>query len=226
MINKKSVIPLVNFTVYFIIIGFIIYAKLMSNISELEFQKVIREDGLAENLSFLFLAFGFVIFAFRTKSAIDHKKNKAIAFNLLGTFLFLFGAGEEISWGQRIFGFQAGEFFLENNYQLETNLHNLEIAGVDLNILIFSRIMFFVLLTYFILLPISAYKLKSIRRLVNDFEVPVPRLHHSVMLVLTNAAIPAFINLEKESELHELVLTGIMFLVLLDPAKTFKARVK
>ena len=210
---------LVNSAVYLIIVGFIVYAKLMSKISEIEFQKVIKEDGLAENLTFLFLFFGFVIFVFRTKSAINRKKGKAITFNLAGAFILLFGAGEEISWGQRIFGFQANEFFLNNNYQSETNLHNLEIYGVDLNILIFSKLIFIVLLFYFIILPILIHKSKSIIRLVDDFEIPVPRIHHSVMLLLSSACIPLLINLKKESELHELVLAGILFLVLLNPAK-------
>ena len=39
--------------------------------------------------------------------------------------LFLFGAGEEISWGQRILGFQTPEELSQVNRQEEFNLHNL-----------------------------------------------------------------------------------------------------
>lgn len=39
--------------------------------------------------------------------------------------LFLFGAGEEISWGQRILGFQTPEQLSQVNRQEEFNLHNL-----------------------------------------------------------------------------------------------------
>jgi hypothetical protein len=39
--------------------------------------------------------------------------------------LFLFGAGEEISWGQRILGFQTPESLSQVNRQEEFNLHNL-----------------------------------------------------------------------------------------------------
>jgi hypothetical protein len=35
-------------------------------------------------------------------------------------------AGEEASWGQHIFGWQAGGIWSEFNYQQETNLHNLK----------------------------------------------------------------------------------------------------
>ena len=41
------------------------------------------------------------------------------------TLGFVFIAGEEISWGQRIFGFAGPEALLENNLQSEANLHNL-----------------------------------------------------------------------------------------------------
>jgi hypothetical protein len=39
--------------------------------------------------------------------------------------LFFFGAGEEISWGQRILGFQTPEPLSEVNRQEEFNIHNL-----------------------------------------------------------------------------------------------------
>jgi hypothetical protein len=45
-------------------------------------------------------------------------------------FILLFVAGlyvflEEISWGQRLIGFESPEFFKKHNYQKEANLHNL-----------------------------------------------------------------------------------------------------
>jgi hypothetical protein len=42
----------------------------------------------------------------------------------LACFCVLF-ALEEISWGQRLFGYRPPRYFLENNYQLELNLHNI-----------------------------------------------------------------------------------------------------
>jgi hypothetical protein len=41
--------------------------------------------------------------------------------------LFFFGAGEEISWGQRIFGFETPKALAQANKQDELNLHNLSI---------------------------------------------------------------------------------------------------
>ncbi|MGB8983581.1 MAG: hypothetical protein WCC12_17060, partial [Anaerolineales bacterium] len=41
--------------------------------------------------------------------------------------LFFFGAGEEISWGQRILGFETPETLAQVNKQDELNLHNLSV---------------------------------------------------------------------------------------------------
>jgi hypothetical protein len=44
---------------------------------------------------------------------------------LAGVGVFcLFVAGEELSWGQRLLGWRAPEYFLEHNFQQELNLHN------------------------------------------------------------------------------------------------------
>lgn len=43
-----------------------------------------------------------------------------------GVALFsFFVAGEEVSWGQRVFGYQPPSWFLHDNIQLEANIHNL-----------------------------------------------------------------------------------------------------
>ena len=44
---------------------------------------------------------------------------------LLWTLACVYFAGEEISWGQWIFGWESPEFFREHNAQQETGLHNM-----------------------------------------------------------------------------------------------------
>ncbi len=61
--------------------------------------------------------------------------------------LAIFAAGEEISWGQRIFGFSTGETMQRINLQQETNLHNL-IPGA-----LFNGIIVFTLGIGFVLIP-------------------------------------------------------------------------
>ncbi len=44
---------------------------------------------------------------------------------VLGALAFLFAAGEEISWGQRLFGWTTPDFLMGLNKQGETNIHNI-----------------------------------------------------------------------------------------------------
>lgn len=221
--NKKfSWINIIDIIVYGIIIWFLIYAKIKSNESFEAFLYVVREDGWVEYLTALFLLLGAILMGAGAIKAIRQQNAKQILFFTLACLAFIFGGGEEISWGQRIFGVETGDYFMANNYQGETNLHNLEIGGVDLNKLIFSKIMFVVLIFYFIILPALTWKTSVFRKLVIDFGVPLPRLHHIIMLLATNIFIITVINTKKESELHELALTGILFLVFLKPAQRIK----
>ena len=59
--------------------------------------------------------------------------------------LCLLAAGEEISWGQRLFGFETPESLKSINHQNETNLHNLMPAELFNGLVIFSVGIFFVL---------------------------------------------------------------------------------
>lgn len=222
MKKNISLITIIDIIVYGIIIWFIGFAKYKSADGVETFLYVVREDGWVEYLTTLFLLMGAVIFGINTAKAIKNRNSKQILFNALSMLVFIFGTGEEISWGQRIFGIETGEYFMENNYQGETNLHNLEIGGVDLNILIFSQLMFVILIFYFVFLPILTYKTKFFRKQVLDFGVPIPRLHHTIMLLAFNFFIIVAINMVKASELHELALAGIAFLVFLNPSKRIK----
>ncbi len=51
---------------------------------------------------------------------------------MLGGLALLFGAGEEISWGQRLFGFATPEFLKTVNTQDEFNVHNINLTLVKL----------------------------------------------------------------------------------------------
>ena len=214
-------ITIVEWLVYVLIFTYAILAKIRGMESYEAFSELVQEDGLAEYLTALFLFSCAVMFIFKTVTAIRNRDGKKIFFGVLVVLVFIFGAGEEISWGQRLFGIETGEYFMENNYQNETNLHNLEIGGVDLNILIFSQLMFVVLMLYFVVLGPLTWKVSAIRKLVLDFGVPIPRLHHTIVLLVSNYLITT-ISMVRESELHELALTGVVFLVFLNPAKSIR----
>lgn len=86
------------------------------------------EDHFMENLQVL-VCLATTYFAF--KAAYQGKiKWLRICFALGGIMMFIV-AGEEISWGQRIFNITS-DYFSTYNYQGETNLHNLMNLESDL----------------------------------------------------------------------------------------------
>ena len=102
------------------------------------YKSLVKEDGLIENISAISLLLLAIMLLYRI---FRRKKSKGaiwIIFNIILAIVIFFGFGEEISWGQRIFDLQPNNFFLENNLQEETNLHNLKINGLKVNIIVFT----------------------------------------------------------------------------------------
>ncbi len=93
---------------------------------------LLREDGLFESCgALLFLLTGFILLMTSVEMYKDGKeKGSLIKWRFLMVLgaggLFLLAFGEEISWGQRIFGFKTPEMMEEINRQGEMNLHNLD----------------------------------------------------------------------------------------------------
>lgn len=110
--------------------------------------RVTREDGPVEWATVLALLALAVLVARHLLTASKDQFPwwlKTAGYALIG--LALFAAGEEISWGQRIFGFSTGETMQKINLQQETNLHNL-IPGA-----LFNGIIVFALGIGFVLVP-------------------------------------------------------------------------
>ncbi len=83
-----------------------------------------REDGILEWSTVAFFAAGGIVAGL---SARRFFHNRYYLYAWLYVAVFLLGlviAGEEISWGQRIFGWETPELLAENR-QGELNLHNL-----------------------------------------------------------------------------------------------------
>jgi len=80
-----------------------------------------NEDGIVEYLSVAFWMIG-IIFSVRILLKSKSKKKIVPFVILIVCFIFL---GEEISWGQRIFGFETPQLIAAANRQSEFNFHNL-----------------------------------------------------------------------------------------------------
>jgi hypothetical protein len=87
---------------------------------------LVQEDNLFEILQFcLYLLAGITLLL-----TLFTKASKTISLSTL--YLLIFGASlifiatEEVSWGQRFFGWMSPAYFEQHNVQNETTLHNLD----------------------------------------------------------------------------------------------------
>jgi hypothetical protein len=97
------------------------------------------------------MIFQLVAAGFLAVLAYNFIKKKQVLPSILACFavlLLIVMAGEEISWGQRIFGWATPEFFRENNIQGETNFHNMD-TQLFQNILYFGGWLLLVALPFF-----------------------------------------------------------------------------
>ena len=92
------------------------------------FHELTREDGWAENLTAVcFLLAGLLLFV----TALVERRFFRCCVYILGGMAMVFAAGEEISWGQRIFGFATPDFLMHLNDQKEFNVHNIHNMPFD-----------------------------------------------------------------------------------------------
>ena len=178
---------------------------------------LVIEDGLVEWLTVfgLLACAGLAIARF-----IAAKKSSRPATYLAGllfaTAIFLFGAGEEISWGQRIFQIESPEFFVNSNSQQETNLHNLVIGETKINKIIFSKLLGVAVLSFLFVLPALWSSSPKIRNLAAQWAVPVPRWKQS-LLYLGLFVIASVISSSKRGELIEFAGCWMFFVIFLNP---------
>lgn len=111
-----------------------------------------KEDNLVEWLTVFFLILTACLSFAKAFQAFKHRDRRAWFYFLLGVAC-LFFALEEISWGQRIFGVQSTEFFLENSDQKEINVHNVVNEWFSIRT---KHVAAFALFVYGVIVPILA----------------------------------------------------------------------
>jgi len=80
------------------------------------------ENGLVENFQTLFLIIS-IYFLLKAKNFFFENK-KIKYFLILKIIALIYYLGEEISWGQHFLNWSSPSWFLKNNNQAETNIHN------------------------------------------------------------------------------------------------------
>jgi len=219
-LKQKLGLTTTDILFYVLALVLIAYSLITLVFSRSMLAKFVEEDGTVENITAIMLFATSILSVVRAKQFAGQKQHVWVFTQIVLAVFFFFAAGEEISWGQRIFHIQSGEFFLEHNAQGETNLHNLVVGHTKINKLIFSQMLTVVLVLYFLFLEFLAKKVKWIGNLVRYFNVPLPKLHHTVMM-LFSAVIIQGIYYPRHDELLECVFAIIFFLIFLHPKKWY-----
>ena len=139
---------------------------------------------------------------------------------------FLFGAGEEISWGQRIIGWETTGFFAEHNVQNETTLHNLAFGDEQLTKSLFGSYLTVAILMYLVVLPLLYSRISLVARLVDRILLPLPSTRHAIMAVGASLVIGVLATVSRKWEAYEFIFSLLTMSIFLHPANAhrFKKR--
>src|SRR4030043_1276170 len=202
-----------------IVLGIVAYGLILLRQDPGAFHLWIREDGLAEWLTFVELSI-MSIYSFTVSFSFQHSSETKAARRVwffLG-LLFLFGAMEEISWGQRILGIKSPEWFMRHNRQGETNIHNLMIYGKNLNRLVFGKLLTIIILIYVGVMPLLYCTNKRMKEFINRWAIPIAQNYQVLLFIIITIAIRMHLNLSKKvGELLEFSICYITFLILAHP---------
>ncbi len=209
---EKSILLLV---LLLVAAGFVLF---YSNLSAFEWY--VKEDSLVEWITVFGLLLGSFVSLGRFFKLFKFKNWWFLTVTFLLGLLLFFAAGEEISWGQRIFGIQSSEYFQKHNAQGETNLHNLVVNGVKINKLIFSLVLSIALGIYLIVVPLLHAKNKSMKNFLDRSGVPVARLYQVIAIILV-FGLTALIPHGKNPEILEGGAALLFFLIVRYPANLY-----
>jgi hypothetical protein len=195
----------------------IIYIAVIKTNPETQLE-LTREDGLFENTSAIAFLLAFLIFTYlffqskKLENLFFGKKTKRNVFYGLLAFLFLVSCGEEISWGQRIFGWSTPESLMEMNAQQETNFHNIwlfqsynedgsskSFMELFLNM---GRLYTIFWMLYCVLVPIVCSISVQFKKLINLIGIPIVPLWISAFFILNYVTFYGTISIF-DSELSE-----------------------
>jgi hypothetical protein len=133
-------------------------------------------NGFLCKLQQLFLFLMMLISFYRAYSI--GLKQRRVWFVLMWVFfgfLFFFGWGEKVRWGQFVFDLPVPEFFVKYNTQGQITLHNLKFGDFSVNKIIFGSFLAIVVVIYTLVLPFLSPKYEKLNALIKLFGLPIPR---------------------------------------------------
>lgn len=174
------------------------------------------EDGPVEWATAICLLLSSFVLV-RNARALASRQSRALAvFTGIYALMFFFAAGEEISWGQRLFGWEAGEFFAANNAQQETNLHNLVVGDVKLVKTVFGGGLSVVILLYLLVLPLVYTRIGFLHRMVDRMAIPVADTRHMIVTLAATTIILS-VQMMTKWEPYEFIFSLMTLSIFLRP---------
>ena len=134
---------------------------------------ILQEDGPFENIQavlFFLSGLGFVLI---------YIKNSRNLWYLALSMLLIALAGEEISWGQRIFSIASPAWEMKDNVQGEMNLHN--INGIHQHIRL-AGVLFCIF--YFVVIPFLNEYFAKVRSFIAKFKLPVYPVWGELVMII------------------------------------------
>lgn len=179
------------------------------------------EDGFTEWCTVVALFVVFVVCARRLWLLRSERNFGFLAITGFLTLFALFGAGEEISWGQRILGFDSAPFFVENNAQQETGFHNLQITIGDkqykLNRIVFGLGMAIAFFLYLAVMTPLHRRVPVATSLIDRLGIPMPQNYQIAMYLFVLVVAELMIASSKRGEIIEFGGSLIFMLNVLYP---------
>ncbi len=195
--------------------SFLLFAVFLARYDHDAFQfRYVVEDGFIEWSTVVVLAITMTVCARRVVQLRNARSLPFLGVTSLLTLFCLFGAGEEISWGQRILGLETPEYFEERNAQQEIGFHNLviEIGGekVKLNKLIFGTGLAIAMVIYLFVATPLYRRNPMVRSFFNQIAAPMPRNYQVAGYLLIVAIVELLVDSSKRGEMTEFA-GSIMF---------------
>ncbi len=175
------------------------------------------EDSVVENATALLLAACGIALWWRALDARAVLPRGAVILGVLYGLVYVWAGGEEVSWDQRLIGFESPEYFQNNNDQQEFTFHNLVIGNVKLDELIFGPVLSYFILAYLIVLPVLWPRVAWVQRLVSRMIIPVPQSYHAMFALVVTVIIP-FLDESRRWEVYECIFALLSLAIFLNPA--------
>ncbi len=188
--------------IFFLLLIFIIFSLCLQQTNFM--LELAREDYIVENLTCItYFGSALAFLALLISSWKRHHYSVLTFCNKYKFYFFflaftIFVAGEECSWGQRIFNLETGEALKNINLQNEINFHNISIGKFDYSFQYYFIILFFFTVGVFI--PLIDLQ-PTVHKFLRKIKFPVMNLSLIALFIAVVLATKLWANLYNGPEI-------------------------